>query len=168
MTKWPYRRPSLGIICDKTKENISIHITHNIVHGLRINDMAIELYFRFIARKIIGRNELCRKTTLPGIETLIGVNFNMFRDAPVAMTLFVNNCAPNITHGNMWLLAGPVLILYSEAHFHGRSPISVAWRACCLWPEPFRSVARDGLTKYIQRTVSQNIYKNIVNQCGII
>ena len=47
------------------------------------------------------------------------------------------NCAPDIAHGTLWLLAGLVLLLYYEAHLHGRPLISVTWRVCCLCSKRF-------------------------------
>ena len=41
--------------------------------------------------------------------------------------------APDIAHRTLRLLAGLVLLLYYEAHLHGRPLISVTWRVCCLW-----------------------------------
>ena len=51
------------------------------------------------------------------------------------------NDAPNITHGTLWLLAGLVLLLFYEAHFHARPLISVTWWVCCrdnAWRNPGR------------------------------
>ena len=94
--------------------------------------------------------QLCRKTALPGNETVMGVNFNTFltfwadmrRLRCFCVTGF-KNCAPDIAHGTLWLLAGLVLLLYYEAHLHERPLISVIWRVCCLcfWLETLVNTA---------------------------
>ena len=86
--------------------------------------------------------QLCRKTALPGNETVVGVNFNTFltfwadmrrlRCFCLSVTGFEKLCTRYCPRDSV-IACRPCVIIVLRGTLDGRPLISATWRVCCLW-----------------------------------